>query len=157
MIKPKKGKCVDCHDDKPEQWLAKNKPPLCRWHNEKRKAEVKKSKGKSPYKYIKKATGERELFEEILEDRGARSEISDEPIYNIGPINFIHLLAKGQGRYPLFKLNKDNIVIGTAEEHHEFDHGSQSKLREDPRWDWVFEKIEKLKREYKELEKKLKI
>ncbi len=157
MIKPKKGKCIDCPEDKPEQWLAKNKPPRCKYHNEKSKVAKKKKDGKTPYRYIKKATGEIDIFRELADERGHRSEISDEPIARLTPSNFIHVLAKGQGKFPLFKTYKKNIVIGTAREHTSYDQGNVAELMANPMWDRFFKLRDELLDEYKALETKLKL
>lgn len=157
MIKPKKGKCEDCPPEKPEQWLAKNKPPLCGYHNNKRKALKKKEAGKAPYRYIRKATGELDLFRQISNDRPSISEISGDPIPRLTPSNFIHVLAKGKGKFPLFKLYAKNIVIGTVDEHRSYDFGSIEELRANPMWKSFFELREELLAEYNEMLDKLKI
>ncbi len=157
MIKRKKGKCEDCPQDKPEQWLVKNKPPLCGYHNDRRKTLKKIGAGKTPYKYVRKATGELDIFRELAEEKGSRSEISGEPIARLTPSNFIHVLAKGQGKFPLFKTYKKNIVIGTAAEHTAYDQGNVAELMANPMWDSFFKLRDELLDEYKELEKKLKI
>lgn len=157
MIKAKKGKCIDCPEDKPEQWLAKNKPPLCKLHNFKRKQAKKKEAGKTPYKYVRKATGELQLFEQIMADRPHVSEISGLPIHRITPSCFMHVLAKGQNKYPLFKLEPRNILFVLPEEHAEWDQGLRDRLRDDPDWDKVFNLEEELKQEYKIMLDKLKL
>ncbi len=106
---------------------------------------------RSPIKWKKEPTGEREVFQEIAKERGSRSQISGERIGFLSPINFIHVLAKGQNKYPKFILYKRNIIIGTWEEHHAYDNGSHEKLRKDPRWKWVFKLRDELIEEYKNL------
>lgn len=132
--------CVNCH----ERRLLVVKKGYCQKCNNLLKPKNKRVKKIS---YAKKATGELELFYEIIAERGPHSEISGEYIVDPGPINFMHLLPKSTHR--AFRLNKDNIIIGTAEEHHVFDCTSKLKLRLDPKWDKVFEKIDKLREEYK--------
>jgi len=122
-------------DPKPERREKKKPVPLKR----------------TPLTYKRKPTGEAELFAEILNERGRKSEISGTPLYHVGPENFIHILAKGQNKYPRFKLLKRNIVIGTAEEHREYDFGLHEKLRKLPEWKRIFELREQLIDEYKNL------
>lgn len=155
MIKPKKGKCIDCPEDKAEQWLAKNKPPICRYHNEKRKVEKKKEGGKAPYRYVRKTTGELDVMISIGESREHKSIVSGEYIYNLTPSNMAHVLSKKQ--FPLFRLRPENIQILTVSEHTEYDQGSIEKLRANPLWDNFFKLREELLQEYKDLETKLKL
>ncbi len=120
------------------------------------KPERKPKKQRQPFKrtaikYKKEPTGELELFKEIAKERGSASQISNERIGFLSPINFIHILAKGQNKYPKFILNKKNIIIGTWQEHHEYDNGSHEKLRKDPSWKWVFKLRDELIEEYKKL------
>lgn len=115
-----------------------------------------KKKEKKPFKrstieYKRKATGEADLFREIGTERGNKSQISGEPIFTLRPKNFMHVLAKGQNKYPKFKLYKKNIVIATDDEHDEYDHGSQEELRKLPEWKWLFELRDELLIEYKNL------
>ena len=84
------------------------------------------SEGKRAIKR-KKATGEYALFEMIWNTRPHHSELSGIPISYPHPSNFVHVLAKGQGKYPLFKLFEQNIVILTEFEHHLYDNGTEGQ------------------------------
>lgn len=94
------------------------------------------------------ATGELALFKEIWGERPHESEISGEAIWEFSPVNFAHILPKGT--YGKYRLNKDNIVIMAFHEHMMFDHETH-KAKADKRFDWVFEKKERLKAEYNQL------
>lgn len=69
------------------------------------------------------------LYEEIWLERPHKSFISGEPIHSPAPSNFLHVLAKGQNKYPKFKFYKKNIVLGTEYEHFLVDNGHNG-LRE---------------------------
>lgn len=68
----------------------------------------------------------------------------------LGEVPIAHYFAHviGKGAYPSFKLNPDNIVLLTMEEHILYDTGDLSKLREIKQWKPLFEKRESLKQEY---------
>ena len=146
----RRGICRECNS---EQLITNRSKMLCQKHNKER-LESGRNKGEKKHSRVvpkKKPTGEGLIFKVILLKRGAKSEISGEFISHPSPINFAHLLAKGTNKYPLFKLREDNICIMTADEHQSFDFGRHEKLKKDPRWNWVFEKIESLKEEYMQL------
>ena len=94
------------------------------------------------------ATGELAMFKEIWNERPHESEISGESLYGFDVWNFAHVLPKGS--YGKYRLNKDNIVLMTRDEHHVFDHQTH-KAKADKRFDWVFEKKEIMKAEYNRL------
>lgn len=106
---------------------------------------------RKPVFITRQPTGELDLFREIVNERGSKSEISGDPIYSITVSNMIHVLAKGQNKYPKFKLYKKNIVIGTREEHDEYDYGSHEELRKKAQWQKFFKLREELLEEYKKL------
>lgn len=82
------------------------------------------------------------------------SFFTGQPISNPQPHNFIHILAKGLAHYPHYRLNPDNIVLGTWEEHKLIDEGSEKDIakykKEHPNFDLqVFMQIKnKLKDNY---------
>lgn len=106
-------------------------------------------KTKKPLSKIKKPTGEAALFQEIWNERPHKSQISGVKITDPKPINFLHVIPKGQNKYPKYKLEKQNIIIGTAEEHDQWDKGLREKIRHDKKWYWVFELETTLKEKYK--------
>lgn len=115
----------------------------------------KVEKKKKPYKFKKKPTGEAKIFEEIWNERPHVSQISGEPIHEPMPINFLHVLAKGQNKYPKFILNKQNIILGTDAEHHIWDNARHliSKKNDETKyynWKMMLELEESLKQQYKE-------
>lgn len=97
-------------------------------------------------------TGELQLFRQIAVKQGLRSQISGTRIQEPTVSNMMHVLAKGQNKYPKFKLYEPNIWLVTEEEHDQWDKGLREDLKKDPRWNKVFQAEEKLKQEYKELE-----
>lgn len=107
----------------------------------------KQVKEKKPYRYRRKPTGEKEVFDDIWNERPHVSQISDEPITEAMPINFLHVLPKAQNKYPKLKLDKQNIVLGTADEHYTWDHRRKTILN-DPKWKWMFELEATLKAKY---------
>jgi hypothetical protein len=92
----------------------------------------------------KKATGEKALFEEIWEERERVDFITGEPIMEATVQNFAHVLSKGA--YPQHRLNKENIVLLTAENHHKQHSLGLTRLVEmDKRWSKFVELQERLK------------
>jgi len=70
-------------------------------------------------KTIKDFNNQIELFNYIWETREHISELSGEPLLNKGAFQwhwqFLHILPKGT--YPKYRLNPENIVLGTVKEH----------------------------------------
>ncbi len=104
-------------------------------------------KEKKVYKYVKKPTGEKEIFADIWKERPHKSEISGEPIHEPTPSNFMHVLAKGQNKYPKYKLLKENIILADAEEHHMWDN-ARHLIVNDKNWAWIFALETELKSRY---------
>ena len=113
---------------------------------------------KTASKIIKKATGEKVLFETIWATRPHYSFISGIALDDPPKVHyFAHIIPKGL--YPKFKLLDRNIVLLSEVEHHLFDFGSE-KQREDyvifmllnhrivVDWDKLFKLVEELKQEY---------
>lgn len=73
----------------------------------------------------KQSTGQKEVFEQVLIRDGDKSFISGYAINEIRAGNFIHILAKGQNKYPAYKNYIENIKIGTEREHSLYDHGTE--------------------------------
>lgn len=160
------GICCECNDGK-EKRLAKRNPPLCGYHyaieQRKKSAEKNKDKPKKAQKplkkmaltYKRKATGELQMFEVIWDNMGMKhkSFISGEEIKVFNVRNFAHVLPKAQNRYPKFKLNPENVVLLTYDEHFLWDNGSREKLRHLPEWKKMFELEAELKKQYEELER----
>lgn len=107
---------------------------------------------KKPKKFLSKkrtVTGEGKLFSEIIAERSiggkTYSQVSGELIESPNEFNCHHLLPKGS--YPAFRLNKDNIIIISEDEHFDF-HNNTAKIKGDPKWKWVWDKIQELKELY---------
>lgn len=120
---------------------------------------VRKPIKKKPIQYRRKRTGEAEVFEEIwnaLEEKTCY--VCGRQINEPTASNFAHILPKALNKYPLFKLNPDNIKLFCHDSysscHHRFDKEPRSTLKE-PMWKKVFELEEKLKEEYKLLKSSL--
>lgn len=109
---------------------------------------------------LKKPTGEKAIFDEIWGDRLHRSFVSgknldkfakDDRYYSL----FMHVLPKG--KYPKFRLKKENIVLGTPWEHILFDQGTVEQrheyaLRNNISWKPLYELRDSLIEEYSELD-----
>jgi len=100
---------------------------------------------------VKKATGEKFIFEEIAEEREWKCIVTGETLYELKPTQFMHVLPKALNKYPLFKLYKPNIQLASDETHYAWDFTPRSELRKDPRFDILFELEAKLIEEYKQL------
>ena len=89
---------------------------------------------------------QKEMFFHIWESRPHKSEVSGTYLGEEAKAHyFAHILSKGA--YPSYKLDPDNIVLLTMQEHHDFDAGIKD-LKNDPKWKWVLEKTDKLIAKY---------
>ena len=97
-------------------------------------------------------TTEMEVYEHIWLERPHASFISGQPISRPSPKNFLHVLPKALDKYPHFRLNPDNIILGTWDEHDLLDAGTEAK-RSDYPGDWNAVRLleEQLKQEYETL------
>lgn len=134
---------------------------LCTWcYNDylKKKQREKKDKSNSIQQRQRKDTSEDrtektegQLYEEIWNERPHVSEIDGTPLlpkgHKMWHWQFSHLLSKGA--YPSARLDKDNVVLKTWAQHQLWEF-HQHKLRDKEEWKWVFEKRERLKKEYHE-------
>lgn len=149
-MKKSKGFCKDCVErceylgiEPKEKWLVNKSKSLCDYHNKKRKQKNKPTK-----QYVKKATGELEMFKEIWSEREHVSEVSGEYLGEVlKPIFFAHVLPKGS--YGKYRLRKENIILLTEKEHVQLDHAVQ-EIKDNPDWEFVFRLREDLKRQYNE-------
>lgn len=110
---------------------------------------------RTPIKKNFKATGEKEVFEEIAIEMEWTDFVTGEKLWQLTPTQFIHVLPKALNKYPLFKLYKKNIVLGSNETHFKWDKVPRSELRKDPQFDKLFELEAELKEEYAELKRNL--
>lgn len=111
---------------------------------------VKKPKNISYYKFKHKPTGLLDLYKEIWNERPHTSQISGEPLGEFSIMFFSHILQKGQNKYPKFKLNKQNIVLKTYDQHYLWEH-NKGNLVTLPEWKWIFELEASLKEQYKKI------
>jgi len=106
---------------------------------------------KKTFTYKRKATGEKELFQRIWEvgGTGEDKQVSFVSGVQLGTDgrswHFSHVLPKG--RYPEARLDEENIVLKTLEEH-ELWENHQYKLINDPKWHHVFKLKHKLLLKY---------
>jgi hypothetical protein len=148
MIKRKIGICTRCQEEADklgvavrEKMLFRSAPKLCLLHNN----EFIRKKAKPVKTYLKRATGELDMFNEIWAEREHVSFVSGETIMGDMSVWYMaHILPKGS--YQRYRLRKDNIVLLTKEEHTLFDHASH-KIKDDPMWQPLLE----LKQEMKEM------
>jgi hypothetical protein len=160
MFKPHIGICI-CHG---QEQLIVVKKGYCAIGNHEQKQAKKKAAGKKTggYKYVREATGEGSVFEEILNEREPVCFVCGEPITLIMPHNFMHILPKG--KYEAFRLYKPNIQLACFKviaendgngkpsngHHYDWDFKPKSELRENPLFDKVFELEESLIKEHNE-------
>jgi len=147
MFKPFYGTCSQCDNE----GMLVVKKLLCARCNHKNKQAKKKAAGKKTggYKYIREATGEKELFEEIASEREWIDYVTEEKLWKLTPTQFLHVLPKALNKYPLFKLYKKNIVLGSDETHFKWDKVPRSELKKDQRFDKLFALEAELIEEYK--------
>lgn len=120
---------------------------LCLKCLNKHKTTIKKDKKYvKPIKYFKKPTGELELFNQIWNSRPHVSQISGQKLFDKSHkfwINqFMHV--RGKGADPSNRLNRENIILATWEEHYNYDF-HKHKVKDKPEWRWVFELFNKIK------------
>lgn len=134
------GKCTEC-GEAVEKRLVSRKSSLCLYH----------------YRLAKKGTGIKSVSEkqkEVLADdqkfyrliwkkKKHVSELSGKPLGDkMKSIFFSHILPKKN--YPRFRHREDNIMLMTAQEHHDWEFTD----RKNEIFDKVKEKYEKLLQEY---------
>jgi len=163
MFQPHYGICSQCHNDA----MLVVKKLLCARCNHENKQKAKKAAGKKTggYKYIREATGEKDVFLaklDSLDEFETRCFVCKTRIALVTPSNFAHVLSKKQ--YPLFRLNPENLVLlchrlvadadGFQGCHYKFDMEPRSKIDNDPLWKPLLDLEAELKEEYKKLKEK---
>lgn len=153
MFRPHKGDCTQCPRT---ETLIVVKKGLCQWCNH----EKKKAKGKTCSKILKavdpdykKPIGEREVFQQIAEEREWVCFVTGQKLMELTATQFMHVLPKALNKYPLFKLYKDNIQLASNEVHYKWDFVPRSELKKDPRFDKLFALEEELKLKYEQFKK----
>lgn len=118
------------------------------------KKKKKKFLKRTPLNKVKKKTGEKEIFEEIAEEREWICFVSGVALRELKPQQFAHVLPKALNKYPLFKLYKKNIILLSDEMHYQWDFVERSRLMRDDRFNELFKLETILKEEYKHLKSK---
>lgn len=127
---------------KPGPKAKKTPKPLKRTPLKKKAYAIKRT----PIKYKRKPTGELEVFKSIWSERPHFSQVSGKFLGDDLNVSFFsHILPKSH--YKRFRLNKQNIVLKTEEEHFKWENQSW-KLKDLPEWQWVFELKQSLKEQY---------
>lgn len=171
MFKPHIGNCNTC--SRTETWIV-IKAGLCQYCNHEKKQsntsnirrgvrhEINERGNKKGISKVirrvssKKPTGEREVFQGIADNLRDRWNcfVCGRPLGDLTASNFAHVLPKALNKYPLFKLNPDNIRLLCHDSygscHHRFDKEPRSTLTE-PMWQPLFDLEAQLKEEYKQL------
>lgn len=118
---------------------------------------VRKPIKKKQIQYRRKRTGEKEVFESIwnaLEEKTCF--VCGRQIGEPSASNFGHCIPKALNKYPLFKLNPENIKLLCHDSynscHHRWDHTPRSSLKESM-WKKMFDLEKKLIEDYKNLKR----
>lgn len=111
----------------------------------------KKPLKRTRIKYKPKKTGQTEIFEEIAAEREWKCFVTGEPLRELTATQFSHVLPKALNKYPLYKLNKDNIVLLCNWVHHAWDFMPRSELKKNKLFDKLFKLEAELKEKYKQL------
>jgi len=95
---------------------------------------------------------ELDLFKEIWLERIHYSELTGKPLsFYQWHSQFAHILPKG--KYPEARLDKENIILLTPEEHSLYDAGTEDQRiryaqKNGTSWDKLYKKRDKLKNKY---------
>lgn len=96
---------------------------------------------------------EMDMYVHIWNTRPHVSWLTGRPV-QFHPACFLHVLAKGLNKYPHYRLNPDNVILGTRHEHHLIDNGTSVQIekykKENPNFaiEAFDMKKQKLKTEY---------
>jgi hypothetical protein len=148
MFKPHKNTCQACK----KETIVVVEAMLCAKCNYDQKQAKRKSAGKKPSKPFqsyayKEPTGEAELFAEIAETREWVCFVSGEPLYELKPNQFLHVLPKALNKYPKYKLYAKNVILASDDIHIQWDFSPRSELT-DPIWEPLFKLEAELKQQY---------
>lgn len=119
-------------DPKPEKQSKKSPKPIKR----------------SPLKKERKVTGERNVFEEIAEEREWICFVTGEKLWELKPSQFLHVLPKALNRFPKYKLYKENVVLASDLVHRMWDFAPRSEVKKDKRFNKLFALESELKAKY---------
>jgi hypothetical protein len=134
------------------------KSGFCDKCNYEQKQEKKKLAGKSTkkYTYVREATGEGKMFENIIENLGDEATccfVCKKPIAVLMYGNMAHVLPKG--KYEAYRLYSKNVVLlcynlSGDNCHHKYDHTPHSTLIGEG-WERLFKLRDELKEQYPEI------
>lgn len=165
------GQCVECVAEGYFKGvpIVNNRHKLCDKHNKVRLSLQQSKPKKSPsrivprrfsetFQYCKEwdFVREMDMFHHIWLTRPHVSYFTGKPIFYFHPWNFIHVLPKGLGKYPHYRLNPNNVVLGLKREHDLVDVGTQALRekykKENPNYniEAYYQLYEELKKEYQD-------
>jgi hypothetical protein len=98
---------------------------------------------------------ESQMYKHIWDTRKHKSFLSGKYISQPMPWNFAHVLAKGLAFFPKYRLNDNNVILLTRQEHTLLDHGNSAQIAKYEKenncnFQIIYDLYEKLKREYKQ-------
>ena len=154
MFKPHHSICSQCNQPS----IVVVKKMLCGRCNHENKQKAKKASGKSiaKYSYVREATGEGKMFENIIENLGDEATccfVCKKPIAVLMYGNMAHVLPKGKfGAYRLYSRNVVLLCYNLSGDncHHKYDHTPHSTLIGEG-WERLFDLRNKLKEQYPEI------
>jgi hypothetical protein len=97
-------------------------------------------------KFKKKATGEKDVFQEIAAERPHVCQSCGESLQELSPANFSHVIRKS--RKETLRLNKKNVYLECLDCHYIWDNGTWEQRMEMKSWDDKLEIIKELDPEY---------
>ncbi len=122
MFRASYGICI-CHNKKR---LIVVKAGYCAIGNKEQKDSKKKAEGKykAPKQYVKKKTGELEIFQEIWSERPHICQVSGDPIPYFDINCFSHVVMKSLSKK--LRLDKENIWLVLPIWHTEWEIGNRN-------------------------------
>lgn len=142
MLNPLFDKCSECsaEGNNSKQLIVNKKYKLCQRHNRirldleggvkvKSSGRIKYSRFSDTFDYCTRwgFKKEMDMYIWIWNERYHVSWFTGFPITAFNPAIFMHVLPKGLNKFPHYRLNPDNIVLGSREEHDLVDQGTQEQ------------------------------
>lgn len=148
-IKVKKAVCWKCK--KPRYIYAKG---LCEWCYRQNRYFAIKENNKKFYETRWGFETERQMFEYIAVRRPLVSFIDGSDLkWTKGKSFFFSIFAHvlPKGKFPYYRLNPNNIILLTPQQHQDFDQNKTKSqlLEENSNWQNVFDLYDELEKEYK--------
>ena len=138
-MKYKFDKCSECvaEGNDATVFIVNRRYVLCAKHNRIRlDVQQGKKSGKSSYNRFSATFDyctrwgfkkEMDMYVSIWNTRPHISWLTGRSV-SFHPVSFLHVLAKGLNKYPHYRFNPDNVILGTREEHHLIDNGDEKLL-----------------------------